>query len=213
MLNVLIAGAVLSLRAFASGPEEAPAWIGQGLEAEKGSPEARVQAVPERPRRSDRFDHLIMRHARRNALDPGLVKAIIATESQFTAHCVSPSGALGLMQVMPATGSELGIPEGALLDPEANIRAGTDYLNLLFRAAWRLYGMRGRGFHESPPWLRQRVIAAYHGGPRLLACADWPPKTRDYVGKVLQRLESPVSELRPGSDDAGVYLASKAASQ
>jgi soluble lytic murein transglycosylase-like protein len=213
MLNLLIAGAVLGLSAFASGPEEAPAWIGQGLEAGKSSPEVQVQPLPARPQRSDRFDELILRHARRNALDPNLVKAIIATESEFFTRCVSPSGALGLMQLMPATGSELGVPAGALFEPEANIRAGTDYLNLLFRAARRLYGMRGRGFHECPPWLRQRVIAAYHGGPRLLASADWPPKTRDYVGKVLRRLESPMSELRPGSDSDGVYLASRVASQ
>jgi soluble lytic murein transglycosylase-like protein len=210
MLSLLLVGAALSLNASASGPEEAPAWLGKGLEDAQG-PAAAPAPPPAQPRRSERFDGIILRHARRNALDPGLVKAIIAVESEFFSRCTSPRGALGLMQVMPATGSELGIPGGALLDPETNIRAGTDYLNLLFRAAWRLHEMPGRGFEVVPPWLRRRVIAAYHGGPRLLEAQDWPPKTSAYVEKVLRRLDSPASELRPGAEDESGYLAGNAA--
>ncbi|MBI5241629.1 MAG: transglycosylase SLT domain-containing protein [Elusimicrobia bacterium] len=200
MRELVLLGAVLSLCGAAFAPEEAPAWIPAAAEAAAEAP------PPAPPARADRFDGLILLHARRNALDPVLVKAIIAVESDFTPRCASSAGALGLMQVMPATGEEMGVPPARLQEPDANIRAGTDYLNWLFRAAWRLYGIQGRRFEESPPWLRRRVIAAYHGGPRLLAAEDWPPKTRDYVGKVAGRLEEP-------GPAPVVYLAANEASQ
>ncbi|HEX4047375.1 MAG TPA: transglycosylase SLT domain-containing protein, partial [Elusimicrobiota bacterium] len=127
-----------------------------------------------------RYDSVILRHARRCGVNPRLVKAIIAAESQFRPSAVSPCGARGLMQVMPATAEELGVRACDLSDPETNISAGTEYLARLFRAA-----RRGRRQAGSRSRVVRRVIAAYHSGPRELETGAWSPATRLYVRKVL----------------------------
>lgn len=68
-------------------------------------------------------------------VDHALVTAVMAAESAFNAQAVSPKGAIGLMQVMPATAKRFGVTarpgesvERQLRDPETNIRTGTRYL-------------------------------------------------------------------------------------
>ena len=85
-----------------------------------------------------RLAHTIVVEARRNQLEPRLVLAVIAVESAGDAFAVSPVGALGLMQVMPATGEELAERLGvvwrgphALFDPFINVRLGSAYLREL----------------------------------------------------------------------------------
>lgn len=82
-----------------------------------------------------RFTPLIERHAKANGLDPSLVKAVVAVESAFDPAAVSPKGAVGLMQVIPATGERYGLApdrrrtvEQKLADPATNVRIGTRYL-------------------------------------------------------------------------------------
>jgi len=90
-----------------------------------------------------RYAPLIDELARVHALDPALVKAIIAVESGFEPSAVSPKGAVGLMQVIPATGMRYGLAadrhrtvEQKLADPATNLRIGTRYLrDLLARFA------------------------------------------------------------------------------
>jgi len=150
---------------------------------------APAACLPDRPGdlgRARRYDEAILRNAERRRLNPRLVKAIIAAESQFSAEAVSPSGARGLMQLMPATARELGVAPRALSDPEANIRAGTAYLARLYAAA----GERGpRGARM------RRVIAAYHAGPSALRGRPWPESTRRYVRTVLSCYRSEASVL------------------
>lgn len=127
-----------------------------------------------------RFDGMIARQAGRRGLDPRLVKAIIAVESQFSETAVSPRGARGLMQVMPATARELGVRPWTLGDPEANVGAGTEYLA-------RLYGRaRAKRLAGASMALSRPVIAAYHAGPRALGTKPWPPATRRYVRAVVE---------------------------
>ncbi len=145
------------------------------------------------------YDALIRSYAERQGLDPRLVKAVIAAESEFTPRAQSPAGALGLMQVMPATAGEMGVSGRALFEPEANIRAGTAYLAHLFARAWRRYHLRGVAYTDAPPWLIQRVVAAYNAGPRFLAHRRLYAETRAYVRKVLIFYRSKVSELRAAS--------------
>jgi soluble lytic murein transglycosylase-like protein len=142
------------------------------------------------------YDALIARYAQEAGLDARLVKSVIAAESEFTARAVSPAGALGLMQVMPATAGWLGVPGAALFDPDENIRAGTLYLTYLFERAWKRYHLQGVPYGRAPGWLVQRVIAAYNAGPRFLARRRLYAQTRDYVRKVLLFYRSPVTELR-----------------
>lgn len=141
------------------------------------------------------YDELIRAHAERLGLDPRLVKAVIAAESEFTARAKSPAGALGLMQVMPATSEDMGVSGRALYEPEANIRAGTAYMAHLFERAWTRYHLRGVSYLNAPAWLVQRVVAAYNAGPRFLAHRRLYAQTRDYVRKVLLFYRSKVTEL------------------
>lgn len=73
--------------------------------------------------------------AGRHAIDYELLQALVAAESGFDASAVSPKGAIGLMQVMPATAARYGVQanrrgsiESQLLDPVTNIGAGARYL-------------------------------------------------------------------------------------
>jgi soluble lytic murein transglycosylase-like protein len=144
----------------------------------------------------DGYDPLIAAQAEREGLDPRLVKSVIAAESEFTAHAKSPAGALGLMQVRPATAGEMGVSAGSLFDPVANIRAGTRYLAYLFERAWSKYHLKGVPYARAPEWLVQRVIAAYNAGPRWVSRRPMYRQTRDYVRKVLMYYRSAVSELK-----------------
>ena len=118
-----------------------------------------------RERGTTAYDAAISSHAARQALDPRLVKAIVAAESEFSPRAQSPAGALGLMQVMPRTAAGVGVPRRALFDPSANIRAGTAYLAELFASAWRRYRLSGSDYARAPDWLeigrascRERVL-------------------------------------------------------
>jgi soluble lytic murein transglycosylase len=78
-------------------------------------------------------------HARENHLDPALLAAVIYSESKFRSDAESSSGAIGLMQLTPATARGIAIRTGGsrfrtkdLYDPEINIRYGAWYLANLF---------------------------------------------------------------------------------
>jgi soluble lytic murein transglycosylase-like protein len=77
-----------------------------------------------------RFAQLIDDAARASSLDPALVHAVVEVESGYNPAALSPKGAVGLMQLMPATASRYGVPDPAS-SPEANLRAGTRYLRYL----------------------------------------------------------------------------------
>jgi soluble lytic murein transglycosylase-like protein len=99
-----------------------------------------------------------------------LVKAVIAAESSFDPGALSPKGAMGLMQLMPATASDLGVDEP--FEDDQNVHGGTRYLRWLFER----YG----------DW--QRTLAAYNAGPEAVDRYDGVPpyrETRDYVRRVL----------------------------
>jgi hypothetical protein len=94
-----------------------------------GAPEFRsTRPLPPRPVR-DRFESLVLEHASRNNLRPDLVRAVIQVESGFNPRARSPKGAMGLMQLMPATAVELGVNNP--YDPSENIRGGALYLRRL----------------------------------------------------------------------------------
>ena len=78
-----------------------------------------------------RFEQEVIKAADKAGLDPALVHAVIRVESAYRPDAVSPKGAVGLMQVIPATGRRFGVED--LLQPSANIQAGTQYLSYLMR--------------------------------------------------------------------------------
>jgi len=69
--------------------------------------------------------------AKKNQVDPALVRALIHAESAFKPKIKSNKGAMGLMQLMPATAKELGVKDA--LNPEQNIQGGVKYLAQLLR--------------------------------------------------------------------------------
>lgn len=83
-----------------------------------------------------RFAPLIDAEAKRQGLDPALVRAVVAVESAYEPEAVSPKGAIGLMQVIPATAERYGLAPDPrrtlaqkLKDPATNVRIGTRYLS------------------------------------------------------------------------------------
>jgi len=120
--------------------------------------------------------------ARRHAIDYELLQALIATESGFDAQAVSPKGALGLMQLMPATAQRYGVQadrkrslEAKLHDPQVNIAAGSRYLRDLIAMF---------------PGQIELALAAYNAGEGAVQRAGNKipnyKETQNYVKTVLQ---------------------------
>lgn len=126
---------------------------------------------PERvARRADRFDALVIERAMEHGVSASLIKAVITEESCFDPAARSHVGAIGLMQLMPATAEWLGV--GDPLDPADNVDGGVRYLAYL-----------ADQFEELP-----HVLAAYNAGPaRVQRYGGVPPfaETEGYVEKVM----------------------------
>ncbi|MEW6467152.1 MAG: transglycosylase SLT domain-containing protein [Pseudomonadota bacterium] len=75
------------------------------------------------------YDDLIRRTASQHGVDQALVRAVVHAESGFNPQAVSPKGATGLMQLMPATASRFGVRN--IHDPHENVRGGVAYLRFL----------------------------------------------------------------------------------
>ncbi len=110
--------------------------------------------------------------AKRAALDPKLVQALIAVESNYSEKAVSPKGAEGLMQVMPATGEECGIQQA--FHTMNHLMGACECLRKLINQ------YRGN---------LKLALAAYNAGSGAVArYGGIPPyrETQDYVKKVLK---------------------------
>lgn len=70
--------------------------------------------------------------AAEQGIDPALVHAVVQVESGYDARALSPKGAVGLMQLMPATARRFEVTDR--YDPEQNLRGGTRYLRMLLDA-------------------------------------------------------------------------------
>jgi soluble lytic murein transglycosylase len=135
---------------------------------------------------------LIQEHARKHDLDPYLVAALIGQESTFDAQIRSVANAIGLMQVMPATGARYarqmgisGFSEQRLTDPLVNVRIGTQYLADLFRrfAGKEHYVIASynAGEHRVDRWREERGEL-----PQDEFIDDIPyPETQNYVKRIL----------------------------
>jgi soluble lytic murein transglycosylase-like protein len=126
-------------------------------------------------RYANRYDAIIEKHATTYDVPPQLVRAVIQVESGFNPRAVSAKGAMGLMQLMPATAIEMGVRDP--FDPDQNIRGGVAYLRLLLN--------RYPGHYPGDPSV---ALAAYNAGPEAVArYGDRVPpyrETRKYVAQV-----------------------------
>lgn len=126
--------------------------------------------------------HLIKDASETHGIDYELLQALIATESGFDTHAVSPKGAVGLMQLIPPTAQRYGVKadnnspiEKKLTDPRINIRAGSSYLSDLINMF---------------PGQLELAVAAYNAGEGAVQRAGNKipnyPETRNYVKTVMQ---------------------------
>ncbi|MEJ8849699.1 lytic transglycosylase domain-containing protein [Variovorax rhizosphaerae] len=129
--------------------------------------------------------------SKRHAIDYELLQALVATESGFDAQALSPKGAMGLMQVMPATAERYGVQgdkrgtiEEKLYDPRINIATGSRY----FRDLIAMF-----------PGQIELALAAYNAGEGAVQRAGNKipnyRETQDYVQTVLQLY----AYLKPGA--------------
>jgi len=96
-------------------------------------PDEIVEQVEQEALRGDKDVATLLRAAaERSGLDPALVRAVVAVESAFRPEAVSPKGARGLMQLMPATAAALGVQDA--FDPAQNLDAGARHLAALVQA-------------------------------------------------------------------------------
>jgi soluble lytic murein transglycosylase-like protein len=132
-------------------------------------PDLAPQPAAQNPARTP---DLIAGASDRYHLDPDLVNSVIRAESGFNAKAVSPKGAQGLMQLMPATASKLGVSNA--FDPGANVNGGTRYLReLLERYNFDLI----------------KALAAYNAGPQRVAQYHGVPpyyETQAYVARIVR---------------------------
>lgn len=130
--------------------------------------------------------HHLRDAAKTHDIDYELLQALIATESGFDPGAVSPKGAVGLMQVMPATAERYGVASDAktpvekkLADPKTNIRAGTRYLRDLLNMF---------------PGQLELALAAYNAGEGAVQRAGNKipnyKETQNYVKTVMQLYSS-----------------------
>lgn len=112
---------------------------------------------------------LVEESARAHDVDPLLVHSVIAVESNYNSHAVSPKGAEGLMQLMPPTARMLGISNS--FDPGQNIEAGVRYLKYL------------QNLYKDD----MLALAAYNAGPKSVdrfKSVPPYPETQNYVEQV-----------------------------
>ncbi len=128
-----------------------------------------------RPGEVDRYEQA----AKAEGLDVHLLRAVAWTESRGRQGAVSAKGAIGVMQLMPATAAEMGIDP---LDPLANLHGGARYL------------ARQLSRFQSVPL----ALAAYNAGPgAVLRWGGIPPyaETQAYVAQILSRYQGAPAPL------------------
>jgi soluble lytic murein transglycosylase len=132
----------------------------------------KASGLPERQQR--RLAITIVREAKRNNIDPLLVVAVIRCESSFNNYAVSHVGAMGLMQVMPDTGTYLATKAGwrlgrtsNLFDAETNVELGTAYLADLIQR----FGSVEKALvaYNAGPGLAKRILAKKESRKKFMA--------------------------------------------
>jgi len=116
---------------------------------------------------SSGINPIINEAAERYKLHPLLIESIIKIESNYNANAVSPKGAMGLMQLMPATAREIGVTKP--FDPYQNIIGGSYYYRLMLDRF---------GDHKKALW-------AYNCGPGCVENGNMPSETKAYIKNVI----------------------------
>jgi hypothetical protein len=123
------------------------------------------------PMQTGDFDDIINHAADTFSVDPALIRGVIKAESNFSANSTSPKGAMGLMQLMPATARDLGVNDP--YDPFENIMGGTRYL---------------KGLLDRYDGDVDRALAAYNWGMGNVEKhpGRLPRETKTYISRIKQ---------------------------
>lgn len=149
-----------------------------------GSPDRPARGSDRWRARTSQYDELIQAKARQLGLEPALIKAIIHTESAFNPKAISPKGASGLMQLMPATAERYGVTDR--FNPVQSLEGGGRYMRdllMMFNHDTRL------------------ALAAYNAGENAVSRHNGIPpyeETRQYVEKVMYLLDE-YRKVLPGA--------------
>jgi tRNA dimethylallyltransferase len=143
------------------------------------------------------YEEAVLSYAKSRKVDPYFVNGIIRQESLFDSQALSPAGARGLMQIMPATGKKLypktklkkPFETDALFDPELNIRLGVKYVSQLNKR----FGKNGMhiliSYNAGPHVLKKWLKRFGHLSDQDVFIESIPyPETRRYVKHVLRNL-------------------------
>ena len=143
--------------------------------ADPAKPDATTLSIPTNragPARPYPYANAVAIAANETGLQPSLLHAVITAESGGNPKAISPKGARGLMQLMPSTGSEMGLSDH--FDPVGNVLAGARYLKQLQQKFGSV----------------ELALAAYNAGPAAVMRYGnrIPPyaETINYVNKVMQ---------------------------
>jgi soluble lytic murein transglycosylase-like protein len=133
------------------------------------------------------YDDLIVEHANAHALSPDFVRAVIQAESAFNPRARSDKGAMGLMQLMPATAARYGVYTRAdLLDPRVNVDIGVRHL---------------RALHDRYDGRMDLILAAYNAGEgaveRFGQRVPPFPETEEYVRRITTLVGVPETAFTP----------------
>jgi soluble lytic murein transglycosylase-like protein len=155
-------------------PDEVPHPVAPPIEAQESSvpapaplPSVKIEAHP-------RLDPIIEKVAKEQGVDATLVRAVIQVESGFEPRARSSAGAVGLMQVMPATARQYGVTGRRLYDPRANIEAGIKHLKSLL--------------DHLPLHLALAAYNAGEGAVQRFQGVPPYPETQKYVSSILALL-------------------------
>jgi hypothetical protein len=132
-------------------------------------PVSKIKPVNNPSSKAD-YSSYIQKSARKYEIEPALIHAVIKTESNGNHRAISKKGAMGLMQLMPSTASDMNV--GNPFNPEENIEGGTRYLRYLIEK-----------FNGN----LTLAVAAYNSGPKTVErYGNVPPisETRQYVDRV-----------------------------
>lgn len=121
-----------------------------------------------------RFDPLIRQLAAEKGVDASLVRAVIQVESGYQPRARSSRGAMGLMQVMPATARQYGISN--LYDPSSNIRAGVTHLKVLLDRFPLALALAAYNAGEA-------AVERFSGIPPYPETIDYVSRIRSLVGR------------------------------